>query len=72
VLDVPARNVLWGTDAIWWASPQWSIDAFKRLRIPPRMQEKFGYPPLTARGRAASSSRSGAAKADPVPDGSSV
>lgn len=42
-----SRNVLWGTDSIWWGSPQWLIDAFKMLEIPPAMQEQFGYPPLT-------------------------
>lgn len=41
------RNVLWGTDSIWWGSPQWLIDAFKTLQIPPAMQEEFGYPALT-------------------------
>lgn len=41
------RNILWGTDSIWWGSPQWLIDAFKTLQIPPAMQEQFGYPPLT-------------------------
>jgi hypothetical protein len=28
------RNILWGTDSIWWGSPQWLIDAFKALTIP--------------------------------------
>ena len=41
------RNILWGTDSIWWGSPQWLIDAFKTLEIPPAMQEEFGYPALT-------------------------
>ena len=41
------RNILWGTDSIWWGSPQWLIDAFKALTIPEQMQEQFGYPPLT-------------------------
>src|SRR6185369_7283800 len=40
-------NILWGTDSIWWGSPQWLIDAFKMLQIPPSMQEEFGYPALT-------------------------
>lgn len=44
---VGSRNVLWGTDSIWWGSPQWLIDAFKALTIPTSMQEQFGYPPLT-------------------------
>ena len=43
------RNILWGTDSIWWGSPQWLIDAFKALTIPEAMQEQFGYPPLTER-----------------------
>src|SRR5262249_7431780 len=35
------RNILWGTDSIWWGSPQWLIDAFKALTIPEEMQERF-------------------------------
>jgi len=46
-----SRHVLWGTDSIWWGSPQWQIDAFKALTIPPAMQEQFGYPPLTTRAK---------------------
>jgi len=42
-----SRNVLWGTDSIWWGSPQWQIDAFKSLQIPASMQEQYGYPALT-------------------------
>jgi uncharacterized protein len=41
------NNILWGTDSIWWGSPQWLVDAFKTLQIPVSMQEQFGYPPLT-------------------------
>lgn len=41
------KNVIWGTDSIWWGSPQWLIDAFKALDIPEQMQEEFGYPALT-------------------------
>jgi uncharacterized protein len=47
LLAVGPRNILWGTDSIWWGSPQWLIDAFKTLQIPPAMQEEFGYPALT-------------------------
>jgi len=47
LLAVGPRNILWGTDSIWWGSPQWLIDAFKNLQIPPAMQEEFGYPALT-------------------------
>jgi predicted TIM-barrel fold metal-dependent hydrolase len=41
------KNILWGTDSIWWGSPQWLIDAFKNLQIPASMQQQFGYPALT-------------------------
>lgn len=47
LLALGPRNILWGTDSIWWGSPQWLIDAFKNLQIPPSMQEQFGYPALT-------------------------
>ena len=46
-----AERILWGTDSIWWGSPQWQIEAFKALTIPPAMQEEFGYPPLDARAK---------------------
>jgi len=42
-----SRNVIWGTDSVWWGSPQWLIDAFKAMEIPASMQEQFGYPALT-------------------------
>lgn len=41
-----SRNILWGTDSIWWGAPQWLIDAFKVLQIPASLQEEFGYPAL--------------------------
>jgi uncharacterized protein len=46
-----SRRILWGTDSIWWGSPQWQIDAFKALTIPPAMRERFGYPPLTRKAK---------------------
>ncbi|MGH9389995.1 MAG: amidohydrolase family protein, partial [Vicinamibacteria bacterium] len=45
--ELGSNRILWGTDSIWWGSPQWQIDAFKALTIPESMQEQFGYPPLT-------------------------
>jgi hypothetical protein len=42
-----SRNILWGTDSIWWGSPQWLIDAFSSLQIPASMREQYGYPALT-------------------------
>lgn len=40
-------HVLWGTDSLWWGSPQWQIEAFRRFQIPADIQKKFGYKPLT-------------------------
>ena len=42
------ERIVWGTDSTWYGSPQPLIDAFRAFRIPPRMQEEFGYPELTA------------------------
>ena len=40
-------NVLWGTDSIWYGSPQDQIAAFRAFQITPEFQERFGYPALT-------------------------
>jgi predicted TIM-barrel fold metal-dependent hydrolase len=40
-------HLLWGTDSIWWGSPQWQIEAFRRFEIPEALQEKHHYPKLT-------------------------
>jgi predicted TIM-barrel fold metal-dependent hydrolase len=42
-----ADHVLWGTDSIWYGTPQWQIDAFRRFTIPEALIEKHGYTPLT-------------------------
>ena len=39
-------RVCWGTDAVWTGSPQWQIEALRRLEIPDDLQRKFGYAPL--------------------------
>jgi predicted TIM-barrel fold metal-dependent hydrolase len=41
-----ADHVCWGTDAIWTGSPQWQIEALRRLEIPEDMQKKYGFQPL--------------------------
>jgi uncharacterized protein len=38
--------VLWGTDSVWYESPQWQIEALRRLEIPEDMQKKYGFPTL--------------------------
>ncbi len=45
-------HVIWGTDCLWWGSPQWVIDAFKRFQISDEMCEKFGYKKLTKQDKA--------------------
>src|SRR6266446_5667875 len=43
-----ADHVLWGTDSLWYGSPQWQIEAMRRLEIPQEMQRKHGFAPLGA------------------------
>jgi uncharacterized protein len=43
-----ADHVLWGTDSIWYGTPQWQIEAFRRFEIPQALIDKHGYAPLTA------------------------
>jgi hypothetical protein len=40
-------NVVWGTDSIWYGSPQDQIQAFRSFEISPELQERYGYPELT-------------------------
>jgi hypothetical protein len=43
-----ADHVLWGTDSIWWGSPQWQIEALRRFTMPETLVTRFGYRSLTA------------------------
>jgi uncharacterized protein len=45
-------HVIWGTDCLWWGSPQWVIDAFKRFQISDEMCEKFGYQKISKADKA--------------------
>jgi hypothetical protein len=47
LLHVGEDRVLWGTDAIWYGSPQPQIMAFRAFQITPEYQERYGYPALT-------------------------
>jgi hypothetical protein len=40
-------RIVWGTDSIWYGSPQPQIEAFRAFEITPEYQERFGYPALT-------------------------
>jgi predicted TIM-barrel fold metal-dependent hydrolase len=48
VRGLGADHVVWGTDAIWTGSPQWQIEALRRLEIPEDMQKKYSFKPLGA------------------------
>jgi predicted TIM-barrel fold metal-dependent hydrolase len=39
-------HVMWGTDSVWYGSPQWQIEALRRLEIPEDMQKKYSFAPL--------------------------
>jgi hypothetical protein len=40
-------NVVWGTDSIWYGSPQAQIESFLQFQISPQLQAQYGYPALT-------------------------
>jgi hypothetical protein len=48
VKGMGADRVCWGTDSLWYGSPQWQIEAMRRLEIPEDMQKRYGYPLLGA------------------------
>lgn len=36
-------RVVWGTDSVWYGSPQWQIEAMRRLEIPQSMMKKQSW-----------------------------
>jgi uncharacterized protein len=48
VKGLGVENVVWGTDAVWTGSPQWQVEALRRLEIPEEMQARHGFAPLGA------------------------
>jgi uncharacterized protein len=45
-----ADHVCWGTDSVWFGSPQWQIEAMRRIEIPEKMQKQHGFQPLGPAG----------------------
>ena len=45
-------NVLWGTDSIWYGSPQDQIQAFRTFQISQELRERHRYPEITPELRA--------------------
>ncbi len=41
------NNVLWGTDSVWYGSPQDQIQAFRSFQIAEDVREQYGYPEIT-------------------------
>lgn len=52
LLHLGEDRILWGTDSIWYGTPQDQISAFRSFEIPPSMQEAYGYPALSAQAKA--------------------
>jgi uncharacterized protein len=48
VRGLGADHVLWGSDSVWYGSPQWQIEAMRRLEIPDDMRRKHSFAPLGA------------------------
>ena len=46
------NNVLWGTDSIWYGSPQDQIQAFRTFQISPELRTQYGYHEITPALRA--------------------
>ena len=42
------ERVLWGSDSVWYGSPQWQIEAMRRLEVPEEMRKQHKFPALGA------------------------
>jgi predicted TIM-barrel fold metal-dependent hydrolase len=47
LLHLGPDRILWGTDSIWYGTPQDQITAFRALTISQQLQDQHGYPALT-------------------------
>ena len=43
VNEMGADRVVWGSDSVWYGSPQWQIEAMRRLEIPDDLMQKMGW-----------------------------
>ena len=41
------ERIVFGSDSVWYGSPQWQIEALWRFEIPDALREQYGYPQLT-------------------------
>ncbi len=40
-------RIVFGSDSVWYGSPQWQIEAMWRFQIPEDMRRRYGYPEFT-------------------------
>jgi hypothetical protein len=52
VKHIGEKNVLYGSDCIWYGSPQDQIQAFRAFQISNEFQERYDSPEMTSRLRA--------------------
>ena len=44
-------RIVFGSDSVWYGSPQWQIEALWRFQIPEQLRRDFAYPELTERAK---------------------
>ena len=44
-------RILFGSEAVYYGSPQWEIEAFWRFQIPEAIRKRWGYPAITERAK---------------------
>jgi uncharacterized protein len=40
-------QIVFGSDSLWYGTPQWQLEAFWRFQIPDRIRQKWGYPQVS-------------------------
>jgi hypothetical protein len=45
------ERICWGTDSLWYGSPQDQIQALRGFQISAEFQERYGYPAITPEAR---------------------
>lgn len=46
IRNMGSDHVCWGTDSVWFGSPQWQIEALRRFEIPESIRKRHGFDPL--------------------------
>jgi hypothetical protein len=44
-------RIVFGSDSLWYGSPQWQYEALWRFEIPNEIRHRYGYPKLTHRAK---------------------